>query len=238
MAIQSFVTYSITVSPKKSYMMDSDGIQIAQESVDPSDARLHPMVVTLLQDIARDFVFSMGSKFTKTAQATIRFSDREGIIFESSTNDRIQGARESKLKGMVTAISLSDAVRAVGFETRYRGAPGHPVDPPCAAAVLRSEDEVPQPDALLPGRQGSAACRRQRADRRPAPSPRFGVGRATAVDHALGRPATGTSTNRPGSVTAPMVVAHSARLMPVGLRWPGGFPALHGFPAPPQWRFR
>jgi len=112
MAIQSFVTYSITVSPKKSYMMDSDGIQIAQESVDPSDARLHPMVVTLLQDIARDFVFSMGSKFTKTAQATIRFSDREGIIFESSTNDRIQGARESKLKGMVTAISLSDAVRA------------------------------------------------------------------------------------------------------------------------------
>ena len=40
-------------------------------------------------------------------------------------------------------------------EDGHRGARRHAVDPPRAAAVLRSEDEVSQPDALLPGRQGS-----------------------------------------------------------------------------------
>src|SRR5581483_2654500 len=39
---------------------------------------------------------------------------------------------------------LSLAVRAVGPEDADRTAPGHAVDPACAAAVLRSQDEVPQ----------------------------------------------------------------------------------------------
>jgi hypothetical protein len=89
-------------------------LAIASRSLSPADAAVHPAALSIIESLARDYVYALGSEFRETMRATVRLSPEEGLEIIERTDERFSTIfKENSVD--VGAVVKASAVESQGI---------------------------------------------------------------------------------------------------------------------------